>query len=1045
MSPQNILMIIVSAQGLLLLIAIWLCIRILLNRINLQQFKDEIKNYSPNSPYDGSSAIHKLLKIVKNNTLKGRSLHHDELAEIVYLEQTRYDSWINSLVNSEIILGLFGTFLGIILSLSKIDPSTIVGDLAPSAFIKILTGQIEPFLKGIDVAFGSSLSGIICTLLGRFIFQAIRQFRERNIREVLVVINSELLPITASERPEDKIFQSVENFSKKVEDLTGRIEAQLKDFNTRFDDLVQKTTGAFEKTFTMIVDENKIALDKQVETLQESTASLNETRRDIANKLVDVTAKSEVQVQSLTDIQRRIKEEAEAFETAHKDYHQKEEEIINRLTEYSDKQKELMDVYGDNFKGLAQLGQQAVESQKKTNETLAKNVEKIENSITSNLDTLLEKFKEMLFNSLQVFDSKHSDLHEKYKTTYQELDGLGKTMTENVTQINQKHFEVLDRIETRIFKNIDDLNDIFQQKATEISENLDKKRKEMIAEYTENLKKLGEIGQTSAKDIAAVNQKILETVDNVETRIAENQNELARELSEKLGAISTELDNKHKQIFDEYKKHLEKLDQLETLSEKNLKITNERIFEGTANIEKKISDNFNQFSNQLNQDVIGILEKFEKKHRELQTNYKENFQALGTLGNTYAENIKEIRDTVFNSVEKTQTQISNNMKDISEHFNQNLDRVLNGFDDRHKKVSGEYEEHLLKLHELGELSGRNLQKLEETIYKNLGDIEKQIIENIAVLTGTFKDNLEKVGELNQQFPPFIASMQETAGGIKATVNGFDQIVDKFKESISNDVKGYFDTIETSSQKLDQYFEHIKGRMDTFGNIQEYGNTMMDRFDGTVKSFSEPLQEFQNILDNFRLVVNVIQEKLLEKQEDLFKKIMGQKKIPVNFFLAPNGHIRNTPESEDNSEQKKKKTQSQSQGPKQKGIKKTVKPNRTAHGEEESTENKAMGDKGKLESETQANPGADNGIQKKAAEEPKATLTREADEIKPENTGEKKSSHKENDGQEPSAAGGDSGKEPEATKEEKPKRGVFKRITRIFKRKTPDDLKKEELN
>lgn len=1047
MSPNNILIIIVSAQGLLLLIAIWLCIRILTNRINLQQFKDGIQNYSPNLPYDGNSAIHKLLKIVKNNTLKGRSLHHDELAEIVYLEQTKFDSWINSLVNSEIILGLFGTFLGIILSLNKIDPSSIVGDLGPSAFIKVLTGQIEPFLKGIDVAFASSLSGIICTLLGRFIFQAIRQFRERNIREVLVVINSELLPITASERPEDKIFQSVENFSQKVETLTERIEAQLTDFNTRFDDLVQKTTGAFKETFTMIVDENKVALNVQVKTLKESTASLDETRQDIANKLVDVTAKSEVQVQSLAEIQQRMKAEAEAFSTARIDYHQKEEEIIKGLTEYSGKQKELMEVYGDNFKGLAQLGEQAVDNQKKTNETLAENVQRIENSIMSNLEGLLEKFEEMLSNNLLESGKKHSELHEKYKTTYQELDGLGKTMTANVAQINEKHFEVLDEIGKKIFKNIDDLNDIFQQKTTEISEILDKKRKEILDEYTENLKKLGEIGQTSAENIAVVNQKTLETVENVEIRIAAKQNDLARELSEKLGAISTELDNKHKEIFDEYKEHLEKLDQLEKLSEKNLITSNKRIFESTANIEGKISENFIQFSSQLNENVRGILEKFEEKHGELQTDYKENFQTIGSLGNIFAANIKEIRDTVFNGVNELQ----NHLKDISGHFNQNFDNVLTGFDNRHKEVNDEYKEHLVKLNELGELSGKNLQTLEETIYNNLGNIETRITENIAALTGTFKDNLEKVGELNQQFPPFIASMQETAGGIKATVNGFDRIVDNFKQSISNDVKGYFDTIETSSKKLDEYFEHIKDRVDSFGNIQAYGNTMMNRFDGTVESFGKPLKELQGILDNMRLVVSLIQEKFLEQQEDLFKKILEQKKIPVNFFLTPNGHIKNTPEGDSKSEKKKKETQSEPPAPEKTETAQEVEPNRTSPVDKESPKKKTTGKKEPLESEPKANPGKDNKAQKKAAKEPEVqdeekiepeTKPKEAAVNEGKSTHEKNSRPQNNPGDKEETASKekkatpadqDFGKESETPKEGKPKRGFIKRFTSLFEK------------
>ena len=1043
MGPQNIfvLVIIISAQGLILLTAIWFCRRILVDRIDLQQFRDGIRDYSPNLPYDGSSVIHKLLKIVKNNTLKGRSLHHDELAEIVYLEQTRYDSLINSLVNSEIILGLFGTFIGIIFGIPKINFSGTVEGLD----INLLTNEIGPFLDCFRVAFVSSLSGIICTLLGRFIFQSIRQFRERNIREVLVVVNSELLPITASERPEDKIFQSVENFSQKVETLTERIETQLTDFNKRFDDLVQKTTKAFEKTFRMIVDENKIALDVQVETLKESTASLNETRQDIANKLVDVTDKSEIQVQSLAAIQQKIKTEAEAFETARKDYHQKEEEIIKTLTDSSDKQKQLLEVYGDNFKGLAQLGEQAVENQKKTNETLARNVEKIEKSIMSNLQDLLEKFQEMLSKNLEESDKKHSELHEKYKTTYQELDGLGKTMAENVTQINQKHFEVLVEIGKRIFKNIEDLNSIFEQKTAEISENLDKKRKEMQDEYTENLKKLGEIGQTSAQDIAAVNQKILETVDNVETRIAANQNDLAMELSEKLGTLSTELDNKHKEIFDQYKANLEKLDQLEKLSQQNLTTSNEKMFQSIEAIEGKISENFSQFSNQLNQNVLDILGKFEEKHGELQTDYKENFLTLGTLGNNFADSIKEIRDTVFTSV----NQIQNHLKEISGHFTQNFDNVLSGFDNRHKEVNDEYKEHLVKLNELGELSGKNLQTLEKTIYENLGGIEKQITENIAVLTGTFKENLEKVGELNRQFPPFIASMQETAGGIKATVNGFDRIVDQFKQSISNDVKGYFDTIETSSKKLDQYFEHIKDRVDSFGNIQAYGNTMMERFDGTVESFGKPLKELQNILDNMRLVVSLIQEKFLVQQEDLFKKILEQKKIPINFFLTPNGHIKNSQENDSTTGQKKRETQP---SPGKVAIAQTVEPVRTFPVEKESPKGKTTEQKGQLDSEPKANPGKDNIAQKKAIKEP---LTKpkedDVDEGKPakkqnieqeDNPGGKQEATSKDMRQLP--ADRDFGKEAGPPNEENPRRTrIFKAIKGIFTRKTPEDLQKEE--
>ena len=147
MQINLVVVVIVAIQAIFLLAVIYLSIRTYLKRIKPNSLLEEARSDLPGEKYPTESVIYRLFTIIRANQSKGRSIDYDELSEIVYLDQTRHDSWIKTLINSEIILGLLGTFWGLVMALGHIEPSQIAHNETVSGFINALSGQNPTIFK----------------------------------------------------------------------------------------------------------------------------------------------------------------------------------------------------------------------------------------------------------------------------------------------------------------------------------------------------------------------------------------------------------------------------------------------------------------------------------------------------------------------------------------------------------------------------------------------------------------------------------------------------------------------------------------------------------------------------------------------------------------------------------------------------------------------------------------------------------------------------------------------------------------------------------
>jgi ABC-type transporter Mla subunit MlaD len=492
------------------------------------------------------------IRRIKNNTIGEQKNNYFATIEADYFFDERFITdninikLFNYIPQLLIALGIFGTFLGLVLGLEglKIENASQTQN------------SIKMLINGVNLSFLTSLYGIAYSILFTF-------FQKLFIGNIVTEVNS-LANQFDLIFPKNTQEDGVKELHTELEKQTSSMESMATDFAEVVD---KKISATLEKSLgptleklgesaERLADISENTNQDAIEQLVENTGEIvSEATQDEISKLTDslgkVTTKNEelfdnfansiTKIETMIDNQQQVIQETNDSATNVRETNESVENIVGELEQSLEKMNGFSNTQQDTIASFGQIMKdikEYMEQQSKSNQQLAstlednyelskqqKEINKDLNQSTSNLkevshtlnpilDNLkdnMSEFDEMSENINTRLVSSISDLEEHYETinttlgvTFSDLedtvDHLEDKVITNLSNINQNYDHISDQLNEFSHQSnqlIDSLQQFSstQQEAHDLwksykdsFDNLNQELEEGVVEYTSNVR-----------------------------------------------------------------------------------------------------------------------------------------------------------------------------------------------------------------------------------------------------------------------------------------------------------------------------------------------------------------------------------------------------------------------------------------------------------------------------------------------------------------------------------------------------------------------------
>lgn len=772
MNPDLLITIVVTVQSIIFIIV---CVSIYYSaklRINIVDFSNIVDKYDSSIEYDDDIFTNRLLGIIRNNDLAGKSVDYNELSDFIYLNLTPHDSTIKSLINFEIIIGLIGTFFGLLLSLNHINPTGITDALTAKDFMQSITDQIEPFLQGFTFAFSTSIAGIGFSLLAGFIFMFFQHFRTKNINELLYVVSKNLLPKTASDDPETKIYQAVEHFSNKVEKVTDQIDKSIHAFQSNIQAILQKTNDIFRENMDVVLEENKTALKKQNEIMTSTASYVSELKLELIEEIQKVFDNSKQNLDALNLLEERIKTDWSKTSEFFDEVYKKEDLLQEKLELINKKEAEI----SDQFKSILTLIHTANESLNQNINTIRKEAvatnESLSNTIADTMERLSQNFEKTSSDSLAGFNEKIEIIDKRYFESIEKIDNLLSTTSDMIADYNES------------------VNSSFER----INQKTDSFISEILVRHEE---KLTESNQQISETFAGI--KIpLETVVNNLNGLVNDSAERLRGYNEivtsKITDLNEEISATIEILLEKYEESFTKQSDISNNSFENINSNIKDLFAKLAEVQKELEKSATDSIERTGKTVIS----FEEKISSLLEGFSKNVSSMEALNNELPGLINIVTENsgkIDASVNKFSQYIDTSNKSIKE----NIDSYFTLLKTSSEKIENS----------LGSM---------DSVVEELSRVKG--IEN--KITSDFNDDMKIIQQTIKDFA-------NTSAEIRRILDSFETRVNEFELKVLDNIEGLFKKIE-NQEDINVNISHSAPPARPLTNVQRFADEIKDQHD-----------------------------------------------------------------------------------------------------------------------------------------------------------------------------------------------------------------------
>lgn len=345
----------------------------------------------------------------------------------------KYNKSIKNAGSNCILLGVLGTFVGLLIVLSDIGGT--------GAY------QIETAISGMNVAFVTSVFGIIMSLILNYILLNLFSI-EHTILEIMLKLET-LMHKKSSYDKNRKINMSVNDIKESIGNISESIKAierfdeisiRLNDFIKNFDKSINKFNASMDNTETFISNfsENINKMDEQFKSLNENFIkifSLYEENQEFNKELMKNTTDTN---ESINKNMSSIKENIESTTTSQKEVNTDLKDLFDNIqtncNELFGKMSSTMESIlnkEDSFNGnINELNQTLGKYSEQFNDIL-KNFGQMSSNIKSQSDSINGAFVEDVKNVIAQFDRYVS-------TTNKIIDKKLNAMSNFITSENSK-------------------------------------------------------------------------------------------------------------------------------------------------------------------------------------------------------------------------------------------------------------------------------------------------------------------------------------------------------------------------------------------------------------------------------------------------------------------------------------------------------------------------------------------------------------------------------------------------------------------------------
>ncbi|WP_088103014.1 MotA/TolQ/ExbB proton channel family protein [Halalkalibacter urbisdiaboli] len=514
---------------------------------------------------------------------------------------------IQMTVSLSILVGVLGTFIGLVIALSGIN-SEQMGE------------SITNVLDGVHTAFYTSIAGILCSIIIN-LWTKMKNSEQQLIQVMLRVENylnlkesrtldhklvDAMGDVKAAIQEMNQSFVDIQTFSISFEKATKN----MNEFNGVFSDNTQKLQNVFGN-MELFTESYNNHMD-QLNVNFEKVLSFFEKQEEIQSYSVDLMQQTSKHMGQYMSEQTNIQaENREAITSANESMSKIGQEIEQYFSVQSEKQHDAFEAMSSFYEDSLKRQSELVESQRK--------IEMKNSALIENVEQATNTMKDILENS-----------------SFEHLGRLTKIFTENMQEIHEQTKQMMN-----YFQNVDALQKQYQDYYLQVVQHIEAQttnQKQHQAEFSEYLSQIlsqnKEVQGTFTETV-----DLFKSFDNNNTEVVNEMKKLILH-TENIVTDGTELFKKQSEELQQ------SLKQFSDLSTKELKRLLEQLDDSLG---KGVKDSINQFKTYV--DVTNKIIK----------------EQLSSMINLYDSHLGT-NDLSIRSLDKTMVDLNKSINGLNEHL-----------------------------------------------------------------------------------------------------------------------------------------------------------------------------------------------------------------------------------------------------------------------------------------------------------------------------------------------------------------------------------------
>jgi len=323
---------------------------------------------------------------------------------------TRKSLSSNKRASLVLVTGIFGTFLGVTMSLVSFDTS-----------VENFDQSVPSLISGLQTAFITSLFGLFCNIYIRFMEKV----------------------ETESDDLGEELLKGINNLTKSIsDDSESSLVSQLKLLRTENTDGFKRINESFQNFAEKMVEDNSKSL---IEALEEVIRDFN---TKISEQLGDNFKKFNDSLSIMLEWHKEYKDQVENLVTDYKEFRASADSLDktldnvsknhNSITESNQKLYDLIKDFSSEVNSFAELGQRASTSLPLIEERVTSIVTLSKDHLTTSVDALKNDIESITNNHKELIDTFNERIKEMIESSSTRVEEFDKQLGEELTKSLEK-------------------------------------------------------------------------------------------------------------------------------------------------------------------------------------------------------------------------------------------------------------------------------------------------------------------------------------------------------------------------------------------------------------------------------------------------------------------------------------------------------------------------------------------------------------------------------------------------------------------------------